>query len=160
MSAVRADSLPIRPGMDVYGPYQTEYIGMVVAVERNAPQSPGAGARQTGSSPEAVQGNPALMHEGGGVASPTPVVDAKTLGEEMGPVPTVALGNSGPIEQSAANQYATAPRHGPQVTRFAIRPGRINLGPLTPAFWVSVVDVRSVSMERVVLAKGKRELVR
>ncbi|HZU11316.1 MAG TPA: hypothetical protein VFB58_00610 [Chloroflexota bacterium] len=161
MSEERASSLPIRPGMDVYGPDQSEYIGSVVAVERAAGgEIAGAGPRETGSSPDAAEGNPALVHEGGAATSPTPQVEPKRLGEEMGPVSTIDMGNTGPVRQSAAYHYATTAAHGAQVSRFAVRPGRINLGPLTPAFWVPVEEVRSVSMERVVLGRGKRHLAR
>lgn len=156
------NALHIRQGMDVYGPYQNEYIGTVVAVVRSGErQEAGAGPVETGSSREAVQGNPELVHEEGATVSPTPIIERPRLGEEIGPVPTIALGNTGPIEQSASHHYGTEPVHGGgEVTHFAVRPGRINLGVLTPPFWVSVEDVRSISMERIVLWANKDQISR
>jgi hypothetical protein len=139
--------------MDVYTTDQKQYIGTVTRVLwRQAEQSRGAGAEETGSSESAVQGNPKLVHEEQNEVSPTEHIAARKLGEEMGPVPTIALGNSGPEEQSAAQHYATEPR-GPdrEAAYLVVRPGRINLGILTPPLWVPVAAVRSISLERIVL---------
>jgi hypothetical protein len=142
-----------RPGMDVYTADQKQYIGTVTRVLwRPAEKTPGAGPVETGSSESAVQGNPELVHEQQAQESPTAHLAERRLGEEMGPVPTIALGNSGPEEQSAGRHYATEPR-GPkrEAEYLVVRPGRINLGILTPPLWVPAGAVRSVSLERVVL---------
>lgn len=142
-----------RPGMDVYTADQKQYIGTVTRVLwRPAQKSKGAGPEETGSSQSAVQGNPELVHEQQAQESPTAHLAERRLGEEMGPVPTIALGNSGPEEQSAAHHYATEP-HGPDraAEYLVVRPGRINLGILTPPLWVPANAVRSVSQERVIL---------
>lgn len=146
--------LHIRPGMDVYSAYQNEYIGTVVRVKMGGgPITAGQGPVETGSSEQAVQGNPELVHEEGGTVSPTRHMPKRQLGEEMGPVPTIALGNTGPTNQSASHRYATAPRHGDirEVQFFAVRPGRINLGFLTAPIWIPASAIRSISMERVVV---------
>lgn len=142
-----------RPGLDVFTADQKQYIGTVTRVlwgPRDG--SIGAGAEETGSSSSAVEGNPELVHEEQAQESPTAHLGERRLGEEMGPVPTIALGNTGPEEQSAEQHYATE-LHGPdrKAEYLVVRPGRINLGILTPPLWVPVAAVRSVSMERVVL---------
>lgn len=153
-------SLPIRPGMDVYDVDQRVYIGTVVRVIRGGEKpGAGAGAVETGSSEQAVEGNPRLVHEEGATVSPTAYVGEQRLGEEMGPVPTVGLGNTGPIRQSAARHYATEPIYGLKgVVCFAVRPGRINLGFLTPSLWIPADAVRSISMDRIVLDVDKSEM--
>jgi hypothetical protein len=142
-----------RRGMDVFTADQKQYIGTVTRVLwRPAQPVAGAGPVETGSSESAVQGNPELVHEQQAKVSPTAHVAERRLGEEMGPVPTIGLGNTGPEAQSAARHYATEP-DGPQrdAQYLIVRPGRINLGILTPPLWVPVDAVRSVSQERVVL---------
>lgn len=154
--------LRIRPGMDVYNTYQNQYIGSVVKVWRQpqphpTPTERGATARQTGSAPETLAGTPELVHEEGAATSPVSrsgdVSNPEArLGEEMGPFPTIAVGNTGPIKQSSAHHYATGDTGPPaDVVCFAVRPGRINLGILTPPLYVPTSAVRSVSMERVIL---------
>ncbi len=142
-----------RRGMDVFTADQEQYIGTVTRVLwGRRERSIGAGAEETGSSASAVEGNPELVHEEGARVSPTEHLAPRQLGEEMGPVPTIAFGNTGPEEQSAAQHYATG-LHGPErkAEYLVVRPGRINLGILTPPLWVPVAAVRSVSMERVVV---------
>lgn len=142
----------IRPGMDVFNDDQTRYIGAVIGVSLGGQEDTGAGARETGSSQEARQGNPPLVHEQGATVSPTDVQLPQQLGEEMGPVPTMSMGNSGPVEQSAGHHYATDPEGElREVESFTVRPGRINLGILTPPINVPASAIRSISMERVVL---------
>jgi hypothetical protein len=93
------------------------------------------------------------VHEEGRTVDPTRHKPEQRLGEEMGPVPTVALGNTGPVKQSAGERYATTPRDDErEIVAFAVRPGRINLGILAPYTWVPVEAIRSISMERIVLS--------
>jgi hypothetical protein len=140
--------------MDVYSADQTRYIGSVVAVRRaDQPHSPrGGSAPESGSADQAAHGNPALVHEEDASVSPNIHRGKRQLGEEMGPFPTLAVGNTGPTNQSASQAYATEPRQAaPDVVSFVVRPGRINLGPLTRPLYIPTSAVRSVSMERVVL---------
>jgi len=161
MQRLDPPSLRIRPGMDVYGAYQNEYIGTVTRIWEGQPAvSPAAGrnlARETGSSRGDVNQDVRLEHEEGGTVSPTRVIGSRMLGEEMGPFPTIAAGNRGPINQDASHNYATD-NAAPGVVLFAVRPGRINLGPLTPPLYVPSAAVRSISMERVVLDVQKRDI--
>ncbi|HZS94190.1 MAG TPA: hypothetical protein VFA78_05290 [Chloroflexota bacterium] len=152
MDGVAAVPLRIRPGMDVFSAYQNQYIGTVIRVwpGKRAASGTENSARETGSTIEAVRGNPPLQAEGGAAVSPTAHIGSKTLGEELGPFPTEALGNDGPINQSAARKYGTGGSE-PDVVLFAVRPGRINLGPLTPPLYIPTAAVRSVSMARVIL---------
>src|SRR5206468_6834950 len=85
-----AQMLTIRKGMDVYNADQSRYIGTVVRI-KHGEQTPtsGSGPIETGSSREAVEGNPELVHEEGHAVSPTAPVAEQRLGEEMGPVPTI-----------------------------------------------------------------------
>jgi hypothetical protein len=139
--------------MDVYTADQKQYIGTVTRVLwRPAERSAGSGPEETGSAQSAVEGNPELVHEEQAQVSPTEHLAERRLGEELGPVPTVNLGNSGPEVQSAGQHYATKPK-GPEreAQYLVVRPGRINLGILTPPLWVPIDAVRSVSLERVVL---------
>ncbi|HLJ67371.1 MAG TPA: hypothetical protein VKX16_08430 [Chloroflexota bacterium] len=141
--------LSIRPGMDVYSAAQDRYIGSVVRVWRRRVERP-EGAREVEQEP--AVGSVGLVHEEGQTAGHARVQGSRILGEEMGPVPTIGLGNRGPINQSAGRDYAADPGgDAPAVICFAVRPGRINLGPLTRPFYVPSSAVRSLSMERVVL---------
>jgi hypothetical protein len=139
--------------MDVFTADQKQYIGTVTRVLwRPAERTAGAGPVETGSSETVLQGNPELVHEEQAQESPTAHLAQRRLGEEMGPVPTIGLGNSGPRVQSAAGHYATEPEGPERAAEYlVVRPGRINLGILTPPLWVPVGAVRSVSQERVVL---------
>jgi hypothetical protein len=139
--------------MDVFNCDGSRYIGSVVRVRRGGrTRDRGGGPVETGSSPHATQGNPELVHEEGHTVDPTRHLSEHTLGEEMGPVPSIALGNDGPLSQSARQQYATEP-HGDldDVLAFAVRPGRLNLGFLSPVRWVPAERVRSLSMDRIIL---------
>ncbi len=150
--------LPIRPGMDVYSTYQNQYIGSVIAVrhgtviEGRQPRAEG-GQNPTGSeqSPPTAR----IAQEQGGPTNITNDQQRHVLGEELGPVPTMATGNSGPRRQSADEAYATTSDHhqstSAAVTSFTVRPGRLNLGPLTWRLYVPASAVRSISMERIVL---------
>lgn len=157
MSRSQESELPrlfIRPGMDVYTADQSRYIGSVVAV-RHADQARSprrASAAETGSADEVAHGNPPLVHEEDAAVSPNIHRGSRQLGEEMGPFPTMGVGNTGPTNQSAGHAYATLAGAGePDAVSFVVRPGRINLGPLTRPLHVPTSAVRSVSMERVVL---------
>jgi len=152
---------PLRPGMDVYSAYQDEYIGSVVRLllgsagsgrgtqegERNPTRSPDPSAAG-GAAPS----NIGLVHEEGAVVGHTENKGSRMLGEEMGPVPTAAGGNSGPLRQSAAHAYATTGEPPlPDVRWLVVRPGRLNLGILTSPLYVPGSAIRSISMERIVL---------
>lgn len=149
--------LHIRPGMDVYDAYQETYIGSVVHVwhgdgNESTSTERGATGRQTGAAPESAENSPHLTHEEGQSVDPTGHREGKTLGESMGPVPTMSVGNSGPTLQSAEHHYATDREDDLAILHyFAVRPGRINLGILTRPYYVPGAAVQSVSMERVVL---------
>lgn len=147
----RSSPLPIRRGMDVFSAYQSTYLGTVVDVAASGTGS--SGGRSGGETSRAhLEGTPELVHEQGATVSPTAGAGSKELGEEMGPFPTIQMGNGGPVKQSAAHNYATNPDHTYEdVAWFAVRPGRINLGPLTPPFYVPVSAIRSISLERIVL---------
>jgi hypothetical protein len=153
--------LRIRVGMDVYSSYQDQYIGSVIGIvqrgveSRGGPQSGGPNPSGSEESPDNVP----LVHEEGASVGHTENSGKRMLGEEMGPVPTIGSGNRGPVNQSAGHRYATDERHTPagddspgDVLCFAVRPGRLNLGPLTRPLYVPSSSVHSVSMERVVLA--------
>jgi len=154
-----APPLPIRRGMDVYSAYQNQYIGTVVKVwqasapvpspaERGAtPQQTQAGryAAAPGATIPDEQGEPLWSHTG---------VGRPFLGEDLGPFPTRAAGNTGPQRQAAAQQYATQPREdrGAGVVRFAVRPlrpGRFN--PFVRKLYIPTTAVLSISMERIIL---------
>ena len=141
--------------MDVYSSYQDRYLGQVARVWMGGSFSRqddrrGAGERQTGSAPEIPDQNPKLRQEQGDVQSPTRLIGRKVLGEEEGPYPTMDIGNSGPVAQSAEHEYATNPRDPHEgVVLFAVRPGRYN--PFARLFYVPTTAVHSVSMERIVV---------
>ncbi|MGH2449039.1 MAG: hypothetical protein ACRDFS_10630 [Chloroflexota bacterium] len=132
-------SLSIRPGMDVYSAYQDQYIGSVVRVWRS---------EATGD--DKLTGNElGYAHHDAG---------SKVPGEELGPFPTARAGNTGPQQQSPRNDFATEPPGKPGVVLFAVRPGRVNLGPLTPSIYVPSSAVRSISMERIVLDVERNQI--
>jgi hypothetical protein len=99
--------------------------------------------------------SPALVHEQEAQVSPPPRHGKPTLGEELGPFPTISAGNSGPVQQSASHAYATKTQTGVGVILFAIRPGRVNLGPLTPPRYFPSTAVRSLSMERIIVDESR-----
>jgi hypothetical protein len=141
--------------MDVFNADQSRYLGSVIKVWHGGegappPEARGATGRQTGSAESEARSAPELTHEQGATVHPTERMGSKKLGEEMGPVPTIAAGNTGPVEQSAERHYATDPEHsGSDVTFFAVRPGRIN--PLARPLYIPTARVRSISMERIIV---------
>jgi hypothetical protein len=151
----------VRRGMDVYNADQSRYIGTVIGVTAGGRETAGAGPRETGSSEEAREGNPALVHEEQATVSPTDVKLKQQLGEEMGPVPTMRFGNTGPVNQSAGRHYATGTEGDlSEIVSLTVRPGRINLGFLTGPLWIPASAIRSISMERVVLSVRGDEIPR
>ncbi|HEX6508587.1 MAG TPA: hypothetical protein VF221_13240 [Chloroflexota bacterium] len=148
--------LRIRAGMDVYNSYQNRYLGSVVRVWRGT--SPAGSGARAAEKEGTIQSTP-LTHEEGHVAQHAGSQGKRILGEELGPVPTIGLGNTGPMAQSAESDYATRDDDSlSDVIYFAVRPGRINLGILTPSFYVPSDAVESLSMERVVLAVEGRTI--
>ena len=124
------DDRDVRPGMDVYT-LDDVYLGSVVRVE-------------PGDAPPAPRASPSA----GG---------SETSGESLGPMPTAAVGNRGPREQSAAQGYATG---GPSVGRplgagrLRVRRSPVGLDPSTlipRSRWLPLDLVQTVSLERVVL---------
>ena len=123
----------IQIGMDVFDAYQQKYIGAVIGT----------------------------LHEDGGGASRDlqdraangpPSASSKTLGEELGPVPSANMGNTGPLNQSALHAYATHLEAPHRDVRFLeVRPGRLNLGFLTLPLYVPAAAIRSISMERIIV---------
>lgn len=144
--------LHIHRGMDVFSAYQDRFIGSVVGILDSSTSRPGPsqedGANPTGS--EQPPPNVSLVHEEGAQVGSSEHRAAHRLGEEMGPVPTVAFGNSGPVTQSAENEYAIG-RTASGTRCFVVRPGRLNLGPLTRPLYIPTSAVRSISMERIVV---------
>ncbi len=155
----REPRLHIRPGMDVYSAYQNQYLGSVVRVwqGRGAASSAGTPSRDSGNTLAA--GNAPMVHEEGNVVGHAEYRGNRVLGEDLGPFPTGAAGNSGPLNQSAGHEFATG-RADPlaNVRYFAVRPGRINLGLLTRPFYVPTSAIHSLSMERVVLDVQREEM--
>ena len=141
--------LRIRPGMDVWDAFQEHYLGSVIHVRRGTPPTT-AGAREV-EKEGAVESHP-LVHEEGQVAEHAGSQGNRQNGEAMGPFPTAAAGNHGPMNQSAGADYATGQTDDlTSVISFAVRPGRINLGVFTRPFYVPCTAVHSISMERVVV---------
>jgi hypothetical protein len=155
-------SLPIRPGMDVFSADQGHYIGTVEAIWHAAdlaaaerklgagPTTPQEGAREVSSVDmgrhEVERESPRAGHIG-----------SKQSGEEMGPYPTLALGNTGPAHQAAAASYATQPRGMMRgVVYFVVRPEPFN--PLAKPLYIPTTAVRSISMERVILDIQKGQI--
>jgi hypothetical protein len=142
-----ASRLHIRPGMDVYSSYQDEYIGSVIRVAKRSTDADAPDPER----PHAPDQIP-LVHEEGHQEEHATGRGSRILGEEIGPGPTIAVGNTGPVRQSADRRYATNPEAPlPDVVYFVVRPGRLNLGPLTRPLYIPTDAVESVSMERIVL---------
>ena len=148
-----APQLAIWPGMDVYSAYQDQYIGIVVAVwARPITQSKSPDERRVGrtdSTGQAAGRTAHLVQEEGDRASPLKHARSQQSGEEMGPFPTIEVGNAGPINQSASHDYAIVPLEDEGIVWFAVRPGRWN--PFARALCLPTSAVRSVSMERIVV---------
>jgi hypothetical protein len=141
--------LRIRVGMDVYDALGQHYLGSVVRLWHGPEAMPGD---SRSAEKEGAVGTTPLVHEEGDAADHARVQGERQNGESMGPFPTAAAGNTGPAVQSAAANYATRNiDRRTNVTHFAVRPGRINLGILTRSFYVPTSAVESVSMERVLL---------
>jgi len=141
--------------MDVYTSYQDRYLGQVVHVwyggtfEAGSSDS-GASARETGPAPQTTTQHSRLRHEQGQAESPTRLIGRQIQGEDEGPCPTMDVGNSGPVNQSAEHEYATRSRDPTAgVTCFAVRPGRYN--PFGRRFYIPTTAVNAVSMERIVV---------
>ncbi|MBI3968597.1 MAG: hypothetical protein HY329_23430 [Chloroflexi bacterium] len=127
------DRRDIRPAMDVYTA-DNVYLGTVLAVV----SGPGA-------TPEAAGDEP------------TPTVSAFD-GEQLGPVPTQAVGNAGPATQSAARSYAVASDGAAPIGAGEIRVGR--WWGLVGRYTIPLSAVQTVSLERVVLAVKAANLTR
>ena len=136
----------IRRGMDVYSA-DNVYQGTVVwIVERPARREP----------PEPRAGHDSAARHAGTFS-----------GEALGPMPTAALGNSGPSAQTPATRYASVAR-GPRVGEGHTASDRepaelIVVRLLTALDWttlrpkiqrIPVSRVQSVSLERIVLAQA------
>ncbi len=126
----------IRRGMDVYDTDQTEYIGSVIEVVSGGRQTIGANvARLPASSPK----------------------NGHVFGEQLGPFPTISVGNTGPDNQSKARSYGT--RHGgavENVTGIVVRTGRRN--PLARPLYIPFDAIRSIAMDRLILDVRKSEM--
>ncbi len=154
-----APPLPIRRGMDVYSAYQNQYIGTVVKVWQAS--APVLSAVERGATPEQTQAGSyasspgaTIPDEQGGALWSHTGVGRPFLGEDLGPFPTRAAGNTGPHHQAAGQHYATQPRgdREPGVVRFAvlpIQPGRFN--PFARKLYIPTTAVLSISMERIIL---------
>jgi sporulation protein YlmC with PRC-barrel domain len=134
----QAPRLTIRRGMDVYDTDQSSYIGSVIDVVRAAGHA--VRARDAGPKPEKTN-------------------DGHVLGEELGPFPTIAAGNSGPVNQSAAHGYATGNHDtNAEVTAIVVRPGHRN--PLARPLHIPFEAVRSIAMDRLILDVKKSDMPR
>ena len=131
--ALLGSTVRIQIGMDVFDAYQQTYIGAVI----------GTLNKNGGDAPPHLQNT---------AAEEPSSATSKTLGEELGPVPSANAGNTGPLNQSALYAYAThlqVPQR--EVAFLEVRPRRLNLGFLTPPLYIPVTAIRSVSMERIVV---------
>ena len=131
------DRRDIRPSMDVYT-LDNVYLGSVVRV---LPGPPALGPAGASASRAAADGASAMS------------------GELLGPAPTLALGNRGPVAQGAEAAYGAA-RDGAEAIG---RGGAIVVGRwwgLVGRRTIPLDAVLSVSMERVVLRQAQHELAR
>jgi hypothetical protein len=91
----------------------------------------------------------------GGELLPSVRQESEIDGESLGPAPTQAFGNTGPIAQSARNRYAARPPgpRAPGVRSFLVGDwhGLLNRRR------IPVDDVQTVSMERIILRRRIRE---
>jgi hypothetical protein len=72
-------------------------------------------------------------------------------GESIGPAPTRAIGNFGPATQAPEHRYGASARSGEPLGT-----GEMHVGTLLTLFrrrWISLDEVQTVSMERVILRK-------
>ncbi len=117
--------------MDVYDAYQDVYIGSVVDLV-------------TGPSMEDIPRAVSVHDDGTGANGD------RTSGEELGPFPTIALGNEGPLSQSVTHDYATRRHAGhADVSGIVVRPGLVN--PFARPLYVPVHAVHSIAMDRLIL---------
>ena len=125
------DRRDIRPSMDVYT-LDNAYLGTVLKVIPNA---------QTAMAEQVA----ADAHQGSTVS-----------GELLGPMPTLPIGNFAARVQSASELYATEPDDAKPLGRGTLEVGQWwgVLGHRT----IPLDDVQTVSLERVVLRKRKKEL--
>lgn len=124
--------LAIRRGMDVYDADQSAYIGSVIDLvtgeQSEAPRSSRIETTQAADSGQQTAG----------------------IGEELGPFPTLEIGNSGPTTQSARRDYGTQEASVPAPIRgIVVRPGRHN--PLSRPLYIPVRAVRSIAMDRLII---------
>ncbi|MGH2442986.1 MAG: hypothetical protein ACRDFX_07475 [Chloroflexota bacterium] len=153
-SGARETFPPIRRGMDVYNANQDRYLGTVISVtgprfgEVPSPPERRFGQMESEPAPE----NISLLHEQGGRTGHAGYRGNPILGEQAGPVPTAATGNSGPQRQSASRGYATGrPESSREIHYIGVRTGRVNLGPFTPLLYIPGSAIVSTSMERIVV---------
>lgn len=136
------DTRDIRPSMDVYI-HGNLYLGTVIKV------IPGSGGR--------VGGEQAETQAGEQVAAPAQqwsVMD----GETLGPRPTQTIGNKGPSKQSAPAGFAVERDDATLIARGSIQFGK--WWGLFGSRTVSIEDVQTVSIERVVLSRRQDEIKR
>jgi hypothetical protein len=145
-------SMDLHRGMDVYT-MDYHYIGQVSRViinsQRREPSLPfSSGNRQ--APPHTISEAPDIHDPRWGTR--------KLTGEDLGPAPTASAGNSGPLRQSSAAQYATGDESGSE-----IRPDGyfiVSIGPFGLYGQLSVPfdAVYSIAAERVLLACKKADL--
>jgi hypothetical protein len=123
---VAFDRRDIRRGMDVYT-LDGVYLGVVLRVDATA------------SAPVGTTGGTAIE----------PASDGS--GELLGPAPTMGVGNAGPHTQGAKGRYGTASDGAEALVAGTIKVGR--LFGLRGVRWLSLGEVQTVTMERVVLAR-------
>lgn len=151
----------VREGMDVFGAYQDQYVGTVVRFWSTPAKPPGEGlATDTDAgSAEASDAGTSLTQEEGERQDPTEHAGHRILGEELGPVPTLDAGNTGPVRQSAAAGFATAPSSRMEdVTHLEVIPGRLNLGPFGKKLYIPASAIRAISLERIVLDRQRHQI--
>ena len=128
----------IRRGMDVYDTGYENYIGSVI--ETITAEMGTNGARPSG------QGRDRQLA-------------GHVFGEELGPFPTVRVGNTGPDSQSRVNDYGT---HGQEalgsVAGIVVRPGRVN--PFARPLYIPLRFIRSIAMDRLILNVEKSGMPR
>jgi hypothetical protein len=132
-AAVSFNRRDIRRTMDVYT-CDNIYLGTVLAVTAGAP-----------------------VHPGQNVAPP-PAQPSEVNGELLGPMPTMPVGNLGPLNQGAGRAYATVidPLDG-------LGTGSLAVGKwwgLRGRYVIPLDAVQTVSLERVILRVSKDDLRR
>ncbi len=123
----------IRRSMDVYT-CDNIYMGTVLSVTAGSPANPGERS------------------------APEPAEASEVSGELLGPMPTLPVGNLGPVNQGARAGYATG-AGSPDVPG----PGSLTAGKwwgLLGRYVIPLDAVQTVSLERVILRVSKDELDR